>query len=360
MSDYPSGVYAPRSKSNKEGVVYNAEEATKIFAEDIVKLDDEVVAIENELGASPKGVAASVAERLENADAFNGVAVNGELFNNGFELELEENGGKLLNPASPSGFASDQNAEYKPKPCHISRIDVTLNGALVAGSKLFFVAKQDGVNLHTPIEFDAGGALTAGVDVDVDFTGAENIQYDFTRDDVYEYDLIPGTVTMDGENRGPSAWIPFIDDRLETLEAVKVTAIKLAQFAKTNSNVLGDVTGSSHVLKAGHHYHVQIFLCMWNYATADIQWKYNLGTVYQYMARRAGDAANAASPALNATFQNLVSSNQNVVEILDVFISQIQSDATGKLQFAQVTAQSNGCYIQNNSYIKITDLGLEV
>jgi hypothetical protein len=64
MSDYPSAVYEPRTKTNKEGVTYAPEESTKIFAEDINNLDGEVVAIETELGASPKGDYASVAERL--------------------------------------------------------------------------------------------------------------------------------------------------------------------------------------------------------------------------------------------------------------------------------------------------------
>lgn len=64
MSDYPDGVYSPRTKANKDGVVYDAGETTKIFAEDIQKLDDEVVAIENELGINPKGEQENVTARL--------------------------------------------------------------------------------------------------------------------------------------------------------------------------------------------------------------------------------------------------------------------------------------------------------
>lgn len=49
MSNYPSTVYAPRTKQNKSGVVYAPLIPTTLFAEDITKLDDEVVAIETDL-----------------------------------------------------------------------------------------------------------------------------------------------------------------------------------------------------------------------------------------------------------------------------------------------------------------------
>jgi len=65
MADYPSGVYAPRTKANKSGVVYDDTKQTQLFAEDVTKLDAEVVAIETELGATPKGVFASVSALLK-------------------------------------------------------------------------------------------------------------------------------------------------------------------------------------------------------------------------------------------------------------------------------------------------------
>jgi hypothetical protein len=46
MADFPAGVYAPRTKANRAGVVYEPLKSTKNFAEDIIKLDVEVVAIE--------------------------------------------------------------------------------------------------------------------------------------------------------------------------------------------------------------------------------------------------------------------------------------------------------------------------
>jgi len=65
MADYPDGVYSPRTKENKPGVEYDAGKSTIGYAEDVTKLDDEVVAIETELGANPKGDWASVKARLD-------------------------------------------------------------------------------------------------------------------------------------------------------------------------------------------------------------------------------------------------------------------------------------------------------
>ncbi len=64
-ASYPGGVYSPRTKSNKFGEVYDASKETLIFAEDIIKLDEEIVAIENELGTEPKGTSTDVAEKIK-------------------------------------------------------------------------------------------------------------------------------------------------------------------------------------------------------------------------------------------------------------------------------------------------------
>ena len=64
MADYPGAFYAPRTKSNKPGVVYNAAKESVGYAEDVIFLDDEVVAIETELGFEPKGSSADVAEKI--------------------------------------------------------------------------------------------------------------------------------------------------------------------------------------------------------------------------------------------------------------------------------------------------------
>ena len=65
MADYPSAVYSPRTKTNKDGVVYDADEEHIVFAEDVTKDDDEIVAIETELGTLPKGGWSDVKDQLE-------------------------------------------------------------------------------------------------------------------------------------------------------------------------------------------------------------------------------------------------------------------------------------------------------
>ena len=54
MADYPGGIYDPRTKENKPGIVYTPAKTKIGYAEDLSKLDAEVVAIENELGVDFK------------------------------------------------------------------------------------------------------------------------------------------------------------------------------------------------------------------------------------------------------------------------------------------------------------------
>jgi len=68
MATYPGGIYSPRAKENKSGVVYDANKKTIGYVEDVTKLDDEIVAVETELGTDPKGVDADVKTRLDRID----------------------------------------------------------------------------------------------------------------------------------------------------------------------------------------------------------------------------------------------------------------------------------------------------
>lgn len=65
MSAFPDDVVSPRTISNRPGVEYNPDDTKTLFAEDLNNINDEIVAIETELGANPKGVFASIAEFLE-------------------------------------------------------------------------------------------------------------------------------------------------------------------------------------------------------------------------------------------------------------------------------------------------------
>lgn len=53
-AEFPNAIYSPRTKANRAGVIYDAGKTTVGYAEDITKLDAEVVALETILG--PNGV----------------------------------------------------------------------------------------------------------------------------------------------------------------------------------------------------------------------------------------------------------------------------------------------------------------
>lgn len=69
MSTYPGGIYSPRAKENKNGVVYDANKKTVLFAEDFTNDEAEIVAIETQLGINPKAGYADVAARLADFEA---------------------------------------------------------------------------------------------------------------------------------------------------------------------------------------------------------------------------------------------------------------------------------------------------
>ena len=69
MATYPGGIYSPRTKNNKDGVVYTPANLTTLYAEDVVYDDAEIVAIETELGTNPKGAKADVKTRLDDVDS---------------------------------------------------------------------------------------------------------------------------------------------------------------------------------------------------------------------------------------------------------------------------------------------------
>lgn len=64
-ASYPGGLYSPRTKANRAGAVYDAGKTTITYAEDVIKLDEEVVAIETELGTDPKGTSTDVAAKIK-------------------------------------------------------------------------------------------------------------------------------------------------------------------------------------------------------------------------------------------------------------------------------------------------------
>jgi hypothetical protein len=68
MASYPDEIYTPRAVVNKSGVEYDPENLDTLYAEDKTDSDDEIVAIETELGTNPKGSDSDVATRLDRID----------------------------------------------------------------------------------------------------------------------------------------------------------------------------------------------------------------------------------------------------------------------------------------------------
>ena len=65
VAKYPNLFYDPRIKENLPGVIYDPSKKTLVFAEDFVKVDEEVVAIQHELGTNPRSGFNTVRECLE-------------------------------------------------------------------------------------------------------------------------------------------------------------------------------------------------------------------------------------------------------------------------------------------------------
>ncbi|EKE18784.1 MAG: hypothetical protein ACD_9C00239G0004 [uncultured bacterium] len=60
MSDFPSAITTPRIISNRPGVTFDPDDTKTFFAEDLNMVNDEIVAIETELGTDPAGAYATV------------------------------------------------------------------------------------------------------------------------------------------------------------------------------------------------------------------------------------------------------------------------------------------------------------
>lgn len=64
MAQYPDEIYTPRTLVNKPGTAYDEAKTSRLFAEDQNGTNDEIIAIQEELGLNPKGSYDSVAALL--------------------------------------------------------------------------------------------------------------------------------------------------------------------------------------------------------------------------------------------------------------------------------------------------------
>lgn len=69
MASYPNAIFEPRVVENLEGIEYNADDKKTLFAEDYNKSNDEILAIEQTLGAEVNGGFETLAARISELEA---------------------------------------------------------------------------------------------------------------------------------------------------------------------------------------------------------------------------------------------------------------------------------------------------
>lgn len=69
MSIYPAGIVEFRDKVNLPGIEFKPDDKRTLFVEDIKKIENEVIAIEEVLGEEVQGAFATVADRLDDMEA---------------------------------------------------------------------------------------------------------------------------------------------------------------------------------------------------------------------------------------------------------------------------------------------------
>jgi len=110
MADYPSGIFDPRTKENADGVEYDAEETTIVFAEDVNESDAEIVAIQTELGTDPAGAYETVKAWLTALTSL--LSTHASRHENGGddEISVANLSGELADNQPPKAHASDHAA----------------------------------------------------------------------------------------------------------------------------------------------------------------------------------------------------------------------------------------------------------
>lgn len=68
MSIYPGSIDNFVTKTNIQGITYDEDDTSTVYAEDTNSSNDAIVAIESTLGTNPQGAFESVADRLANID----------------------------------------------------------------------------------------------------------------------------------------------------------------------------------------------------------------------------------------------------------------------------------------------------
>ena len=201
MATYPGAIYAPRTKENKAGVSYDSSKTTQIFAEDIVYDDDEIVAIETELGTNPKGSHDSVKDRFDDDEAIL----------NDHSARHENGGADEVSIADLSGEAADNQKAYILSLDSSPDADHTANGikaTLTAGAALVF---GDVCYMGSDGKMEKGDAdavasafcwAVALATISEDAAGLFALPNSFVRDDTWNWTSLGQPVYLDTATAG--------------------------------------------------------------------------------------------------------------------------------------------------------------
>lgn len=335
-ASYPASVYSPRTKTNKTGVVYEPTAATRLFAEDVSKLDDEVVAIENELGGN-------VAETF---------------YNDIIEFELEEVAAYYAAPGGNYSAQSDAGQKCYAKPGHYALITITPNKAPGEGQNVSVVLRKNGVEQHTPILWETGDSAekTAVLNFDIssgDYLDYKGFQTIAGADEVYDFTIVLTGYQPNYKyllNNGKASIDKIINND-------RITKIQTADQTKNNSTAFISSTYLQAHLQGGHRYLIELFLLFSTYSNSDFKYQFtDTNSNYLYL-KKEGDAANTAPTAINTAIAVDVGTNATFSTSAKGFYQCDGYDDDLIVQFAQNTAQANNTVLKKGSYLKITDLG---
>jgi hypothetical protein len=94
MADYPNNYFNPREKENRSGVEYDPSKKTVIFVEDLNAIRDELIAIEQELGLTPRSRARVYRTNTRQtiaSDTLTKVQFNAKNYDNQNEFDITNN-----------------------------------------------------------------------------------------------------------------------------------------------------------------------------------------------------------------------------------------------------------------------------
>lgn len=177
-AEYPDAIATFRTVENRPGVVYNPSDTKNFYAEDLEKVDDEIVALQTELGTNPKGsfadVAAALAHLLRQCAFF---AKSTESFS------LSGNGEtKLTRPTEVYDLGGDYdaaNSKFVAPVDGVYHFDATLyvnSGTWTAGDRMALLLKKNGAATDSngaTFRFQATSTSYFSVQMSVDIQLAE-------------------------------------------------------------------------------------------------------------------------------------------------------------------------------------------